>query len=386
MAMELKYAMGVLIFFLACSSETGGQQVRFRMEHQITGWGTMNFDDPFKYQAGVRYIPGINVTDSLMKNCTLDGEVSVNSWYSASFPDKSTDHENYAVNPYRVWLRFSTPRLEIRAGLQKINFGSASVLRPLMWFDRMDPRDPLRLTDGVYGLLGRYYFQDNTNIWLWALYGNTKPRGWDAVPSESKVPEFGGRFQFPVPRGEVALTIHRRKSDFTEFSLSAPGTADTTFPEEKFAMDGKIDVGIGLWGEFVIKHNNKANGVLKEWETYLNAGFDYTFPAGNGLTVATEYFRYRSETGWRENRTDVNYSVLTFNYPIGIMNNAMAMFYYNWEAKEWYRFLSLQRKYDYWTFFLMAFWNPDQFGLYAEDSTGNLFAGKGFQFMAVVNF
>jgi len=57
--------------------------------------------------------------------------------------------------------------------LQKINFGSATLFRLLMWFDRIDPRDPLKLTDGVYGLLLRYYFHNNTNIWLWGLYSIT---------------------------------------------------------------------------------------------------------------------------------------------------------------------------------------------------------------------
>ena len=69
-------------------------------------------------------------------------------------------------------MRYSSDQFELRLGLQKINFGSASMLRPLMWFDQMDPRDPLHLTDGVWGLLARYYFLNNANIWLWGLYGN----------------------------------------------------------------------------------------------------------------------------------------------------------------------------------------------------------------------
>jgi len=56
-----------------------------------------------------------------------------------------------------MWIRLSTKQFELRAGLQKINFGSATLLRPLMWFDKIDPRDPLQLTDGVYALLARYY-------------------------------------------------------------------------------------------------------------------------------------------------------------------------------------------------------------------------------------
>jgi hypothetical protein len=71
--------------------------------------------------------------------------------------DFNSFSSNGDIKPYRLWARYSTSQLEIRAGLQKINFGSANILRPLMWFDQMDPRDPLQLTDGVWGILGRYY-------------------------------------------------------------------------------------------------------------------------------------------------------------------------------------------------------------------------------------
>ncbi|GAI27146.1 unnamed protein product, partial [marine sediment metagenome] len=59
-----------------------------------------------------------------------------------------------------------------------------------MWFDRIDPRDPLQLTDGVYGLLLRQYFLNNANIWVWGLYGNDDLRGWEYLPSEAKSVEF----------------------------------------------------------------------------------------------------------------------------------------------------------------------------------------------------
>ena len=83
---------------------------------------------------------------------SINSEISLNSFGSGmihAFDDIDTDG---TLKPYRMWLRLSTSQLEIRAGLQKINFGSAALLRPLMWFDRIDPRDPLQLTDGVYGL------------------------------------------------------------------------------------------------------------------------------------------------------------------------------------------------------------------------------------------
>jgi len=31
------------------------------------------------------------------------------------------------------------------------------------------------------------------------LWGNDKTKGWETIPSSSRIPEFGGRMQIPVP-------------------------------------------------------------------------------------------------------------------------------------------------------------------------------------------
>jgi hypothetical protein len=104
------------------------------------------------------------------------------------------------------------------------------------------------------------------------------------------------------------------------------------------------------------------------------------------LNVITEYFRYGNNSALTENGISSNFSVLSVNYPFGLMNTLTGMVYYNWENKDWYRFISLQRKYDYLSLYLMAFWNPDRFALYSIAEDRNLFAGKGVQLMAVLNF
>lgn len=139
--------------------------------------------------------------------------------------------------------------MEVRLGLQKINFGSANMLRPLMWFDQLDPRDPLQLTDGVWGLLGRYYFLNNANLWVWGLYGNNQQKMWETGNTYSGFPELGGRFQTPVPRGELAFTYHYRKADLSEHSLLS--NQPTSVGENRVGIDGKWDLGVGLWFEAV---------------------------------------------------------------------------------------------------------------------------------------
>ena len=280
--------------------------------------------------------------------------------------------------PYRFWVRYSGPRFEIRVGLQKINFGSATILRPLMWFDRMDYRDPLQLTNGVYGALGRYYFQGNINIWLWILYGENKVKGWEIAPSLAGTPEYGGRLQIPVSKGEMGLSFHHREADFSSFYAYIPHSGPTHYPENRIGLDGKWDLGPGLWYEYVIKKNDPDNGVLGEWETYLNLGLDYTFNIGNGLNLTTEFFRYNNMESWQGENKDNNYSALAMNYPFGLLNRISGAVYYNYTNKEWYRFINLERSYDYWSFYLMLFWNPERFYLYNTSTDRNLLIRKRY--------
>jgi hypothetical protein len=378
-----------LLFTLAwpaiLSQALSGQGLSTRFDNQLSTWTSLNFSDPVQYQAGGRYIPGFSISQNMKKDRKIDAELSVNTFAGFFFKGDKPDGLEKDFKPYRAWIRYATPRLEIRAGLQKINFGSASILRPLMWFDKMDSRDPLQLTDGVYSLLGRYYFQNNANIWIWALYGNKNAKGWEIAATKEQSPELGGRFQFPVPGGEAAISFHRRMADYKAFIPPVPDPGDTFFPEEKIALDGKLDLGPGLSFEFVLKHNDPDTRIVMEWETQMNIGLDYTFGMGNGINLATEYFRYGTRTGWKEKADDSNYSVVTANYPLNLMNTLSAMVYYNWNDKAWFRLISLQRKYDFWSFYLIAFWNPDTFSLYGPSSGRNLFAGKGIQIMAVIN-
>jgi hypothetical protein len=381
----------LIVGFVGCmllivSTLSYGQKMRLRLDNQVSSWGTINFSDPLKYQLGGRYLPTLSLLDSLQKSQMFDAEISLNAYGSASFAGDEFDTAYGKINPYRFWVRYSTPHLELRLGLQKINFGSATIFRPLMWFDRMDIRDPLQLTEGVYSLLARYYFQNNTNIWFWTLYGNDNPMGWSNVPSRWQVPELGGRIQQPVPRGEIALSYHHRQADYAAWYDTIPNSGQTYFPEDKIGLDGKWNVGAGIWFEYVAKHNDPANKVTNTWETYLNFGLDYTFSIGNGLNVTAEYFGYNNTDELAQKGVINTFTGLSANYPFGLMNTVTAVIYYNWEQDNWSRFISFQRKYDFWSFYLMAFWNPDDYKPYNMTAERSIYAGSGVQVMAVVNF
>lgn len=375
-----------LCIFMVLSTAVNGQKAGLGFENQVSTWLGMNFPDEVKWQSGIRYIPVLSPWVKAGNNSKFDAEISVNTFGSVHLTGRNYDSADFRFKPYRLWLRYSTSHLEIRAGLQKINFGSSTILRPLMWFDRMDFRDPLMLTDGVYALLGRYYFSNNANIWLWGLYGNDKTKGWEAMPSIKEIPEYGGRVQLPVPGGEFALSYHHRDADYSALTVQIPGLTDTRYNEQLLAADGKWDIGPGVWFEVAGKLNEKENPFTTRWESYLSLGMDYTFGIGKGLNVSAEYFRYENHPEENETRIKRNISTLSLGYPIGLSHNISGMLYYNWDTHDWYRFMNLQMKYDYLTFYLMTFWNPDDAVLYSSGEGGKSFAGKGFQLMFVFDF
>jgi len=142
------------------------------VQGQFSAWSTYSTKSDIKLGLGARYLPQLDYSLALGNNSKIDFEASANLNGSLALIPDDDKYTSGHIKPYRLWVRYSTEHLELRTGLQKISFGSATLLRPLMWFDQLDPRDPLQLTDGVWGMLGRYYFPNNANLWLWGLEGN----------------------------------------------------------------------------------------------------------------------------------------------------------------------------------------------------------------------
>ena len=372
------------LFFLFSYSKAQNK-IDFTLKNQISGWSVIQKEISYHFQLGARYLPTFNVSKGIGGNSLLDAELAVNTYGNFYFKQAEYLGNNNEIDPYRMWIRFSTPRLEIRAGLQKINFGSATIFRPLMWFDKMDFRDPLQLTNGVYGLLGRYYFPGNVNIWVWILRGNDIIKGWEIAPSKKKLNEYGGRFQVPLFKGEIAASFHNRQANYAGFFPMANSWDLTYYPENMLGFDGKWDVGIGFWFEYVHKQNHPDNIMTTKTEDYLNIGIDYTFAIGNGLNLISEFFYYTNNAVDEESLVENRYTAIAMNYPFGISNTLSTMVYYNWETKDWFRFINLAKEYDYWSFYVMAYWNPNQV-IYESVGGNGAFTGKGIQLMAVINF
>lgn len=367
---------GILLNTPMTVSQTSG------FKGQAIGWSTVNPADPFQFQGGLRYIPELSFTFPAGAY-SFDGEFSANLWASATTWAGDSINLDEHLSPYRMWLRFSGDQFELRAGLQKINFGSALLFRPLMWFDRIDPRDPLQLTDGVYGLLGRYYFLNNINIWVWGLYGNDKTKGWELFPSKKNSIEYGGRFQVPLFTGEIAASYHHRTAN-PQGVIPDSIINGQTYQENRFAFDTKFDLLVGLWIEAAVIHQD-LDFTDQKYKSMLNAGMDYTFNLGNGLNLMAETFGYLQGNQLFGADEKMFFGLISATYPLNIIHNVSAMLFYDFSNNEIYRFVNWSMTYDRWNFYLMGFWNPETYNLYNFENETNLYSGWGFQLMAVFN-
>ncbi len=384
---KTKYRMTTKVFFLliiiaAVITNPSIAQYKIKFSGQASAYTLYHFEDKTPLWAGGRYIPQLNSKFKATEKTFIDFEASANIYGNMGIRPFDSLSADGNIKPYRLWARYSGEQFEVRLGLQKINFGSASILRPLMWFDQMDPRDPLQITDGVWSLLGRYYFLDNTNVWLWGLYGNKEAKAWEVGSTDQSMPELGGRIQTPVPGGEAAFSYHFRKSDLSGLNPLVPGI--DKIPEHRFGIDAKWDVEIGFWAEASLTHKSKDAGPLNN-TIMANIGADYTFNVGSGLSVIAEQLFASTSEEIFEFNSGITFSALSLNYPLSIFDNLSAIVYFDWKNKNPYNFITWKRQYNQFSFHLMGFWNPEQFSLPQQENAGLLFSGKGIQFMIVFN-
>lgn len=326
------------------------------------------------FEFGLRYLPAFSrdfYKDSLL---IIDAEVSANAYWL------SRDESEYEMEPYRVWLRFATHKFESRLGLQKINFGPAKLLRSLMWFDRLDPRDPLKLTEGVYGLRLRYDFENLSSIWLWGLVGNDKTKGLEMVSSHKGTFEYGGRVQYPMGPGEIGLSTHHRTTNPAEHMIFE--TSETTVPEQRIALDGIWDVGIGVWFESALVHADYQ--WAPDWQSFLTVGLDYTLPIVNGIHVLGEHMLFAwGDQPFRDERLQL--SGMMASYPLNWLDEVSIYSIYSWNAEMTFHYFSYQRTLDRWLINISVFGRNGQSPLLFNQIDMPL--GKfGIRLMLVFNY
>jgi hypothetical protein len=377
--MKKSLTISSFLFLLAFIAHA---QDKLEFKGQASAWINFNPNNELELWGGARYLPQLNLKFGEESKSLLDFEASANLNGTLGTHPFDTLYSSGKLKPYRLWARYSTEQWEIRAGLQKINFGSATTIRPLMWFDKLDPRDPLQLTDGVWGVLGRYYFLNNANLWLWVLYGNKNPKTWEVGETSHDQPEFGGRFQMQVPKGEMGLSFHHRLSDTR--SLGAKATFNGLVPENRIGIDGKYDLGIGLWFEGVWMNKSKNIGQYTN-QLMASIGADYTFGVGNGLNVVFEQLLFSYGEKPFQIKDPFVFSTLSMNYSLGMSDNLSAMIYYDWIYNGLYNIINWNHQFGNFTFYCMGYSNPKIYKIPLTANDINLFAGTGVQLMVVWN-
>lgn len=348
---------------------------------QVSAYANYNPSNTMDLGTGGRLIPQVNYELSFENARLVDFEGSLNVYGNADFQLFDSTSVGGKIKPYRMWGRYSTEQLELRVGLQKIDFGQAMMLHPLMWFDSVDPRDPLGITDGVYGALGRYYFLDNTNVWLWGLFGNDGTKGLEWAPTYSSSLEYGGRIQSSLWFGEMALSYHHRATDI---SVS---NSPIKSQENRVGFDARWDFLVGVYLEGVWVNQDASVGNFKNQE-FLTLGVDYTFGVGAGLYTVLEHMIVAIDEKAFEFDNAINMTALQMSYPVGMFDNLGAILYYDWLSNDMYTFVNWFRQYDQMTFYLMAYVNPEK-GLVSLPGMGtsqNLMSGQGVQAMVIYNF
>jgi len=319
---------------------------------------------------------GWEATDKLL----LDIEASLLATTNFHISPFARSGPDDILQTYRLWLRVSGERFELRLGRQKINFGPALLLRPLMWFERIDARDPLQLTTGVDALLFRYYYKNNANLWIWTLLSNGKTKGWESEASVKNAPEYGARFQHPLGKGEIAGTVHYRRIAKDRFTGKA---AD----EYRLALDGKWDYTAGIWFSLSLTCRDPSSEVIKYF-TLLNAGADYTFGIGNGLHVIAEHLWMNAGPVLFSGLTERELTGLSLDYPLSLVDTIRMIVFIDHFSGNWFRFLTWQQLYDMWSVNLNIFWNAknDRILPQQEISTIQAFTGAGIQLQLVYDF
>ena len=121
----------LFISFIGIAQDTLKVQDTLLFKGQLSSWMNLN-SGKLPLWFGGRYIPQANYSLKYSGGRQIDFEGSLNISGQTGFLPFDTIVGNGSIRPYRVWGRYSTKQFEMRLGLQKINFGSATMLRPLM--------------------------------------------------------------------------------------------------------------------------------------------------------------------------------------------------------------------------------------------------------------
>jgi hypothetical protein len=385
----------IILILVSMAFSTGSPSLVFK--GTATGYGSLSHN----YSSGAQFIP------------ILEGSfLPDTSTFIADFEFSADTYARYdtmnafstGMKPYRAWMRFAGNQFEFRVGLQKITFGKAQLLRGLSWFDTLDPRDPLGLTQGVWAERFRYYIPNsNANIWLWAIQEELSSTSFYIplmIDQHRLIGQYGGRMEVPVFQGEIGLSYNYKLAGLDTTGIEEVGVfTGLNIHRHQFALDGKWDNFMGLWFELVFTHERSdftflsPNAYMLTEIAQLTLGFDYTFDIGNGLLIIGEYMGNVIHSDMDLGLGSVplvvfkNVAGCMLSYPLGLFDSFGFMSLMDLDNPALYAYVFWQRQYDNLSLRLSgALTNVDQDAIFFPGQTASASLGNMIQLMLIYDF
>jgi len=312
-------------------------------------------------EMSIGYIPTASFYKDMNNDMLFDAELAYKAeqYYSGDL----LLLDNF--EPHRVWMRFSSQRMEARIGLQKITFGPAQMLRSLSWFDSFDLKDPTGQTDGVDAFRFQWFPSNSFSVWSWI------------VRNEQRAVSFGWRGELSSHMGEWGITVHHDPTD----TLQMIGQTGAWFDQRhnRVALDFRYDGLMGFWNENALIFSKGKNITL------ATIGADYTLPVASGILIMTESMLINSS----QKNSDRVYTAFMASVPLGMIHQIMFITQLDWEEEKIYNYLRWSATYDRYSLNFIASISPKRSAYKAKDYLLSKTAagfGTNFQLMFIYNY
>jgi len=311
------------------------------------------------FESDLGYIPALSLSRDFNDLSFIDFEWAYRFDRSYSGDSLISNQEKN----HRLWIRYSSEKLEARLGLQKIVFGPSQILRTLSWFDTIDLKDPTNQTDGVDALRLKWFPSNALSIWSWA------------IQNEQDTLSFGGRAELSSSFGELGFTFHSDPSKTPQ----QVGQLELMIsePHQRIALDIRHDGFIGSWLETALITSDNSDIKM------LTVGADYTLPIANGLSIMTESMFIQDG-----NTDDQSFTAFMAMLPLGMVHSTMFISQIDWNEKRTYSYLRWSATYDKYSLNLVLSQSPKRVEYGSPESyLPNTVAGfgSGIQFMFIYN-
>ena len=364
------HVITLLTVCLSTSAATFAQP--FSLKGQFWGNILHGNDPPVSHSSFVTdlgYIPMLSLSRDLSIDRFVDLEWSYRMQYRMYEEDVV-----FSSKPYRLWLRYSSEKIEARLGLQKIAFGPAMVLRSLAWFDTIDPKDPTGQTDAVEAFRLRLFPTSSLALWLWS------------TNNDRDTLSYGGRAELSTSIGEWGLTYHQDPAELGQsvgqFPIFISG------PHQRIALDYRYDGYFGFWFEGAgIFADSKQDVELNRF-TLFTLGADYTIPVGSGLLIMAETMKINGPSTAADSSSKLTYTALMASLPINMLHHLMFIAQIDWDNSHIYNYLRWGITYDHFSLNFIFSISPrrDDYNIAKEYLPKTVAGfGTGLQFMLIYN-